>query len=236
MKTHKIIFFLVILLITTCKKDKSKYLVELYTDSLFTQKKESLSIDSLEQIKQNGFVKISQYDNKSSEKGRIINGKKVGKWKKYFNPLDQNKISEECTYSEKGDLINYKIYDLKTQKIIENRNYSNDNLVGIQQDFYPTGKLHIQFETDKNGRFINNYKVLSQNGKEIYQSFLGATGTGYIKYYDKDNLLIWEGLFKNKKKEGWHYEYLIEYGGKTTEKLCNQYKSDSLIQTKTQKF
>ncbi|MCJ1809089.1 hypothetical protein [Flavobacterium covae] len=232
MKTYKLLLFLLLSIAIACKQEKRKHTVLFYTDSSFTQKEDSLFIDSLQQIKQEHFVKIIEPDKKSFEQGKIVNGIKVGKWQKYLNLSNQNTIHEEYNYSQKGDLINAKIWDPKTHKMIEDKNYLNDNLVGIQQDFYPTGKLHIRFETDQNGSFINNYTVLSKEGKKVYQSFLGKTGTGYIKYYDKDHFLIWEGRFKNKKKVGWHYEYLIGYEGKVIEKQCNYYKEDSLIQTK----
>ncbi|WP_444671207.1 hypothetical protein [Flavobacterium columnare] len=236
MKTHQLLFLLFLSIQTACKQDKGRYKAELYTDSSFVQKKDSLLIDSLQQITQEAFVKIVECDKKSFEQGKIVNGIKVGKWKKYLPLLDQNTISEEHIYSQKGELINSKIFDSKTQKVIEDRNYQKDNLAGIQQDFYPTGKLHIRFETDQKGHFINTYTVCSKEGKKVYQSFLGKTGTGYIKYYDKDHFLIWEGRFKNKKKEGWHYEYLIGYEGKVIEKQCNYYKEDNLIQTKIEKI
>jgi hypothetical protein len=60
---------------------------------------------------------------------------------------------------------------------------------------------------------------------------LGSQGTGYIKYYDKDNFLIWEGSFKNKKKEGWHHEYIID-GGTRAETRSILYQSDKQIKIK----
>ncbi|MFK7050549.1 hypothetical protein [Flavobacterium columnare] len=236
MKSYTLLYLLFFFSLTTCKQEKALYKAVVYTDVAFLQKKDSLLVDSIQQVKQNGFIRIFEQDSKSFEQGLLLNGMKVGKWQKYFDPINQNNKSQEYLYSNKGKLIKARTFDSKTQKIIEERNYLNDNLVGIQQDFYPTGSLHIKFETDLNGHFINHYIVLSQEGKKIYQTSLGQEGTGYIKYYDQTNHLIWEGPFKNKKKEGWHYQYLIDHEGKTTEKQSDYYKEDSLIQTKTEIF
>ena len=62
---------------------------------------------------------------------------------------------------------------------------------------------------------------------------MGKEGTGHIKYYDKDSHLIWEGFFKNKKKEGWHHEYVIDYEGKKLETIDTLYRNGKSIKTRT---
>ncbi|WP_136668185.1 hypothetical protein [Flavobacterium sp. H122] len=189
-------------------------------------------IDSLPQVKQQGFVQMyDNNNNESFEQGKINNGIKVGLWKSYTEMLDQPILHEEKLYSQDGDIRNFKAYDYETKQIVEDKNYFYDDLLGIQKEFYPTGKPHISFETDKKGKYINDFTVLSEKGEEIFKSHLGSQGTGYIKYYDKDNFLIWEGSFKNKKKEGWHHEYIMD-GGKKAETKSTLYQDDKPIKTK----
>lgn len=205
------ILILFLLFFISCKEITPKKKLIFFTNSTFEQKKDSVLVDSLSQIKQEIFVQIYDSSNDQSfERGKLSKGIRVGLWKSYIEMLDQPILYEEKLYSQEGDLRNFKAYDYDTKQIIEDKNYFYDHLTGIQKEFYPSGKLHISFETDEKGKFVNDFIVLSEKGEKIFTSHLGSQGTGYIKYYDKDNFLIWEGLFKNKKKEGWHHEYILD--------------------------
>jgi antitoxin component YwqK of YwqJK toxin-antitoxin module len=229
---YKTLIFILIVF-TCCKNVKNKERVIFYTDSSFKNKKDSVFVDNLSQIKQEIYCRIYSSSHLSFEQGIISKGNKVGKWQCYIDISDKkNILNEEKIYSQDGALIKYKAFDRTTGHIVEDKNYINDNLVGIQKEFYPSGKLHIQYETDQKGHIINDFIVLSEEGKEIYSSFLGNEGSGYIKYYDQHNNVIWEGSFKNKKKEGWHHEYIIDYGGEKVESISKLYQNDKLIQTK----
>lgn len=130
-----------------------------------------------------------------------------------------------------GQLIEY---DIATGKKLSQNNYINDEEVGMQKYFYPSGNLQVEYEKDKSSAFINNYVVYSPKGKIIFKSALEKNGTGYIKFYDKDNNIEWEGAFVNKRKQGWHKQYLINADDKKireTDKIL--YKDDDiLIETK----
>jgi antitoxin component YwqK of YwqJK toxin-antitoxin module len=224
---------LIFIIFISCEDTKYKENLFFYTDSTFEYKKDSIYVDSLSQVNIDGFLRFYHADNQSFEQGEINKGNRLGKWQSYtalFN--DENVLDEVKIYSQGGDLINYKAFDHTTKQIIEDKNYIYDNLVGIQKEFYPSGKLHIQYETDKEGRYINDFIVLSEIGKEIFTSHLGEKGSGDIKYYDKDNNIIWEGLFKNKKKEGWHHEYVIGYGGEKIETISTLFQNNQPIKTK----
>ena len=223
---------LFLLLLLSCKEITPKKKFVFFSDSTFKQKKDSVFADSLSQIKGENFVQI--YDsnhNQSFEQGKLNKGIRVGLWKTYIEMLDQAALHEEKLYSQEGDMTNFKAFDYDTKQVTEDKNYSHDYLVGIQKEFYPSGRLHISFETDDKGKYINDFIVLSEKRETIFTSHLGSEGTGYIKYYDKDNFLIWEGSFKNKKKEGWHHEYIID-GGKRAETKSILYQSDEQIKTK----
>lgn len=229
---HKI-FILILLSFLSCKEITPKKKLIFFTDATYKQKKDSAFVDSLPQINQENFVQLfNRTNDQSFEQGKLNKGKRVGIWKTYIELLDQTILHEEKLYSQEGDLRNFKAYDYDTKQIIEDKNYLNDNLVGIQKEFYPSGKLHLSFETDRDGKYINTFIVLSENGEKIFESELGNLGTGHIKYYDKDNFLIWEGSFKNKKKEGWHHEYIIDEGTKV-ETISILYQDDKQIKTKT---
>ncbi|WP_250601639.1 hypothetical protein [Flavobacterium amniphilum] len=203
-----------------------------FTDSTFQQKKDSVFADSLSQIKEEAFVQVYGGNNKQSfEQGKLNNGIKVGLWKSYVDMLDHTVLQDEKLYSPEGDMTNFKAYDYDTKQVVEDKNYLHDQLTGIQKEFYPTGNLHVSFETDEKGKYINDFIVLSEKGETIFASHLGSQGTGYIKYYDKDNFLIWEGSFKNKKKEGWHHEYMPDAGRKATTKSI-LYQDDKPVKTK----
>ena len=228
-----ILYLLYLLLFLSCKEATDKKKLIFYTDSSFKNKKDSVFVNDLSQIKQEGYCRIYSSDNLSFEQGKITKGNKVGKWQGYIDISDKkNVLDEEKFYSQNGTLIKYKVFDRITGHIVEDKSYINDNLVGIQREFYPSGKLHIQYETDQEGHIINDFIVLSEDGKEIYSSFLSNKGSGYIKYYDQYNNIIWEGSFRNKKKEGWHHEYIIDYGGEKVESISKLYQNDKLIETK----
>lgn len=226
------ISILVLLFFLSCKETTPKKKLVFYTDATFAQKKDSMFVDSLSQIQQESYVRMYNSTNdKSFEQGKINKGIRVGIWKSYIEMLDQTALHEVKTYSQEGDLRNFKAYDYDTKQLVEDKNYFYDDLVGIQKEFYPSGKLHINFETDKKGKYVNDFTVLSEKGEEIFKSHLGSKGNGYIKCYDKDNFLIWEGSFKNKKKEGWHHEYIMD-GGKKAETKSTLYQDDKPIKTK----
>lgn len=228
----KTLIFLFLLLFS-CKETIPKKKIVFYQDSTYQLKKDSILIDILSQVQQNGFVKIYDYKSKdqSFEQGILNKGIRTGKWQQYIDLGYKIILDEEKTYSQEGHLINYKNFDHQTKSTTQIRNYIGDNLVGIQKDFYPSGKLHIQFETDQDGHYINEFLVLSEEGQDIYRSSFGKEGNGYIKYYDNLNNLEWEGSYKNKKKEGWHHEYVIEYGRKISETTSTLYKNDEAIET-----
>lgn len=230
-KMKKIILFIFFIILSCSRNYKEEKKIIFYKDSTFYHKIDSIITNNLSSVKQDAFVRIMENHNNPSsyEDGKIENGIKVGLWKSYIAFRDSIILIEARVYSSKGDLINIKTYDYDTQNIIENKNYRNDELVGIQQEFYPTGELHIKFETDENGNYINSFTIFDKQGKEIFYSNLGKTGTGYIKYYDKDNHIIWEGAFVNKKKEGWHYEYLIGIEGKKLEVQKKFYINGNII-------
>lgn len=226
------ILILLLLFFLSCKETTNKKKLVFFADSAFKQKKDSAFVDSISQIKEESFVEVYHRNNdKSFEQGKLNKGIRVGIWKSYIEMLDQIVLYEEKLYSQEGDIRNYKAYDYDTKQMIEDKNYLYDHLVGIQREYYPTGKLHISFETDEKGKYINDFIVLSEIGKEIFKSNFGSQGTGYIKWYDKDNFLIWEGAFKNKKKEGWHHEYIIDEGVKVETKSI-LYQEDKQIKTK----
>ena len=231
---HKILI-LFLLFFISCKEIAHKKKVIFFTDTTFRQKKDSAFVESFSEIKQKSFVQI--YDRNGDqgdnlfEQGTLNKGIKVGIWKSYFESLDQVILCEEKIYSQEGDLRNFKAYDYDTQKITEDKNYLYDHLVGVQKEFYPNGNLHVSFETDEKGKYINDFIVLSKKGEEIFSSYLGTQGTGYIKYYDKDNFLIWEGAFKNKMREGWHHEHVRE-GEKEIETKSIFYQNDKQVNTK----
>lgn len=228
---HKILI-LFLLFFLSCKEITPKKKLIFFTDATFKEKKDSVFVDSFSQIKQESFVQVYDRNNDQSfEQGKLNKGIRVGIWKSYTEMLDQTVLQEEKLYSQDGDMKNFKAYDYDTKQIIEDKNYSYDYLTGKQKEFYPTGKLHISFETDEKGKFINDFIVLSEKGEQIFASHLGSQGTGYIKYYDKDNFLIWEGSFKDKKKEGWHHEYIPD-GGKRAETRSILYQSGKQIETK----
>lgn len=225
-KILTILFFLCL----SCNENieyKKKLII--YTDSTFRDKKDSIFIDDLSQVDQSAFVQVFENNNSAYEQGLLNKGIKVGVWKGKVKINGKIFLSEEKTYSWEGDLRNYKAYDYNNQRVIEDKNYLYDNLVGIQKEFYSTGKLHIQFETDIEGNYINHFIVLSENGQEIFVSDLGNQGTGYIKYYNKDHFLLWEGGFINKKKDGWHYEYIMTDNDRSIEIIKTLYKKGEII-------
>lgn len=225
-----IILFSFLLLFISCKETEYKKKLIFYTDSTFKRKRDSVFADSFSEIKQKSFVQIyNRKGDQSFEQGTLNKGIKVGIWKSYLEMLDQVILHEEKIYSQEGDLRNFKAYNYDTQKITEDKNYLYDHLVGIQKEFYPNGNLHISFETDEEGNYINDFIVLSENGKEIFVSHLGKQGTGGVKYYDKNNNLVWEGSFKNKKKEGWHYEYVVGYEGDRIDTISTQFQNNQPI-------
>lgn len=226
---HKLLILLLLFFIS-CKETAPKKKLIFFTDSTFTQKKDSVFVDSLSQIKQENFVRLYAND-QSFEQGKLSNGITVDKWESYIAMLEGPILFEEKLYSQEGDLRNFKAYNYDTKQVIEDKNYFHDHLTGIQKEFYPSGKLHISFETDEKGKFINDFIVLSEKGEKIFTSHLGSEGNGYIKYYDKDNFLIWEGLFKNKKKEGWHHDYILDGGAKVATKSI-LYQEDKQMETK----
>ena len=226
------ILILFLLFFLSCKEITHEKKLIFFTDASFKQKKDSVFVDSLSQIKEEGFVQIYGSNNgQSFEQGKLNKGIKVGIWKSYIEMLDETILQEEKLYSQEGEMKNFKAYDYDTKQIIEDKNYSYDQLTGIQKEFYPSGKLHISFETDEKGKYINNFIVLSEKGDEIFTSNLGSQGSGHIKYYDKDNFLIWEGSFKNKKKEGWHHDYILD-AGTIVETRSILYQGDKQIKKK----
>jgi antitoxin component YwqK of YwqJK toxin-antitoxin module len=139
-------------------------------------------------------------------------------------------LDEECTYDDQGMLNGrFIIYDITTEKPLSVHNYVKNEEVGIQQDFYHSGKLHSKYEKDHTGSFINEYVVYYENGQTLFNVNFEIEGTGYLKFYQRGNRVEWEGNYINKKKEGWHKNYLIGYGGKIIEEEKILYKNDSII-------
>ena len=137
-------------------------------------------------IDKNGKGEQTYFHSHIVYEGDFLHGKKNGKIKKY----------------------SYKFYDKNDKKLIFEGEYKNGLRDGKGKEYYENGKLKFEGEF-LNGNVLNGkgYNIKGELDYEI------INGNGYIKEYDeKRNYLIYEGEYKNMKRNGKGKEY--NYDGK----------------------
>jgi antitoxin component YwqK of YwqJK toxin-antitoxin module len=191
-----------------------------------------------EKFQPDGYVRIcrcsfSGYCSSSFHKGKLKNGKRIGKWLFYRYLWEDWNVKEERNYDEfgrerfHGKFIEYAQGDTFPILIY---NYWNGVRVGYQYKFHFSGALHTFSELDSTGAYINDYLVLHENGDTLYHENLGSSGTGRIIYYSRWNTLDGEANFVNRKREGWQKEYLSLPEPDTTVLIDRKlYRNDTLI-------
>ena len=125
-------------------------------------------------------------------KGKIINGKKDGEGKDYYN----DKIIFEGVYS-KGRKITGKIYNYDGNFELEIKNGS-----GKIKKYYQNGKL--KYEKEYLNGIIWNAKGYTQTGELDYEII---DGKGILKEYFEDGKLVSEIDYYNGEKSGNGKEY-----------------------------
>ncbi|MGM5629737.1 hypothetical protein O2K51_02450 [Apibacter raozihei] len=219
----KLLYFVLFVVWQSCTKNtevKSAKIVHSimikYEDSTFNKPIDSLYIKETDTVFYNkkfllqGYFKIFEAEKQLYSQGELDKGRKLGEWLAFQKQSEsgQWKLIRKSSYNKLGYLQgNLIYYNINTDKPAEIHKYEQDEEKGKQQIFYPSGKLHIEYEKDGWNNFINTYIVYTEQGKELYKVDLGNNGNGYIKFYNDTNKLEWEGGFVNKKKEGWHKKY-----------------------------
>jgi hypothetical protein len=210
----------------------------LYSDSTYQQPVDSLYIEGRDTIFYNekfpvkGYCRVDPYEEVYSQ-GKVYKDQKRGKWQTFQKESDSEKpiLIQESYYNEFGYLHGTNVlYHPETGKPSGVHSYNNGEEEGLQKLFYPSGELYMKYEKDREYNYINTFAVYTKQGEELYSVDLGEKGTGYIKFYDRDNHLEWEGGLVNKRREGWHKVYVWDLEtnkDKLAEKLL--FKNDRLL-------
>ena len=196
------------------KKVKSLYIIKHIFSFLYQNKKLSLiaynkyfknifnlDIDYYKEISRK--YKIVEKNGKGKEyklgtnklifEGEYVNRKKNGKGKEYY--LTGNlKFEGEYLNGKKRKGIGYNNDGIKILEI--------DN--GKGKEYYDKDK--IKFEGEFFDDRIWNGKIYNYNGNEVFEL---KYGNGYIKEFNNEGKLIFEGEYKNGQRNGKGKEYFI---------------------------
>lgn len=233
MKNLSLLTIFVILLSCNNKAVFKPILIYKFTDSTYSKISDSIPASNIYEILEEktltGYYKIFDKENFSYGFGQLYKSKSIGKWLSYEKNFKGKYILKvESNFNKKGNLEgSYTMFnDNGKVKFIDH--YSNGIIKGRQKKFYDSGKLFHQYEVDEESNYINSYIFYSKSGEIIYMENFSVSGTGYEKYFDEFGNCIKEGKFVNKKKEGWHKEYLGIMDNQT-ETLKEFFRNDSLI-------
>lgn len=123
--------------------------------------------------------------------------------------------------------------------------------------YYPNGKLHVEYFTDKSGGIIGNHKEFFENGKlKILQKYNndnvayeidGYYDTGELKFkqfksakldsffcYHKMGKIESRGIIKNNRRFGWWSFYSLK--GKLDSKIDYKFINDTLRENQVKRF
>jgi len=194
---------------------KSLYIIKYIFSFLYENKKLDLIIHNksfqnklnidLEYYKEiSGKYKIAEGDKKGKEyklgtnilifEGEYKNGKRNGKGKEYYK---NGKLKFQGEYL-KGKRWSGKGYNIDGEIILELEN-------GKGKEYYKKDKL--KFEGEFFGEKMWNGKIYNYQGKE---EFVIINGKGYIKEYNNEGKLLYEGEYLNGERNGKGKEYFLK--------------------------
>jgi len=120
------------------------------------------------------------------EEGAYANGKKEGKWKRYY---PNGKLKSEINYTNDKPNGLYKVY-YENGNLEEEANFTSSpasigRQTGSFKRFHSNGTIHQEFFFADNGMKTGEQKVYHENGKEaLVYSMVDGKEEGLIKYFD----------------------------------------------------
>ena len=130
---------------------------------------------------------------------QIINGKSEGL------SIEYNTLDQVLHYDAKtGSIVSEQI-DSSRIKIV--RNYKNNKLDGMLEQYWASGKLRLQIEY-KGGKKHGVWNTFYKNGEfESQIECLNDKEEGRSLFFRENGNLDTVGFWKNGKKNGWHETY-----------------------------
>ncbi|MDQ3191616.1 MAG: toxin-antitoxin system YwqK family antitoxin [Bacteroidota bacterium] len=164
----------------------------------------------------NGYY-INYYDNgKIEEEGTWVNNKPVGQFKRYH---ENGVISQEFNFNTKGDREGVQKYYYENGKVMIEGEWANGQESGVLKEYYENGDIRAEknfangtldpatsktyepkkpLEKKEAPKPADNKPVVVAQKDELPN--MGAfNGNGYGKLYNKNNLVVKDGVFQNYK-------------------------------------